>query len=88
MKKRDGFSAVEIVMIIAVAVIVGTVGWMAYSNLYAPKSTDETSQKSSVKTDDVTVKSESDLDKVDTALNDINLDDTDSAELDAAVDKF
>lgn len=88
MKKNEGFSIVEIVIAVVVVAVIGAVGWMAYTNVFAPK-TDETSQKpTTTATEQVTIEDASDLDKVDETLDDITLEDEDTAELNAATEDF
>lgn len=87
MKKRVRFSGSEIAIIIVVLVIVGAVGWMAYTNMFAQKS-DEASPDSGATNQQTTVEKESDLYKVDATLDDIKLEDTDSAELDNTLKTF
>jgi Tfp pilus assembly major pilin PilA len=84
MKKRDGFTVVEVVMVVVGVVIIVGVGWLAYSNVLAPKASDlNTSDATPVE-----VENKSDLDKVNTTLDQLSLDDSDSNDLDKAVNSF
>ena len=84
MTQQRGFSLIEGLLIVAVLVIVGVVGYLGYSNFIAPKS-DSTK---AADTQPVKVESTSDLKKADTALDDVALDDSDSSQLDNITDDF
>lgn len=88
MKKINGFSIVEILIVISVIILIGAVGWLAYTNMSAPKSADETSEQTSADAPHVTVENEPDLDKADTALDDMNLEDSDTTEFDSTLASF
>jgi cytoskeletal protein RodZ len=88
MKRREGFSVVEVILIFVVVVIVGAVGWLAYANIISPKSSTETSQDSASSKDTVTVDDEQGLDIVEESLDTLSLDDTESSELDSAIGSF
>lgn len=84
MTKQRGFSPIEGILIVAVLVIIGTIGYLAYTNVIAPK----TESAKSADAQPVKVESSADLKDADTALDAVALDDTDSAQLDSATDNF
>lgn len=83
MKRQNGFSVVEGLLIVVVLAIVGAVGYLAYSNIWAPKSDD-----TSVTTAPVTVENTADLEEVDTALDQLSVEDSELSELDSALNNF
>lgn len=80
--KERGFSLVEGVLIIVVVGLIGGVGYMAYSNFLAPKST-ETADVKPVK-----VESKKDLETVDKTLDTVSLDDVDTTDLDSVTNNL
>ena len=88
MTKRNGFTAIEALLVVAALVIVGGVGYMAYANLIAPKDTATTVESSESSTPATTVTDTSDLDKVDRALDELSIDDSESTELDELTTSF
>jgi prepilin-type N-terminal cleavage/methylation domain-containing protein len=84
MARRNGFSAVEVVLVLVVVLIIGAVGYLAYNNLVL-KPTDTVSTTSGP----VKIETASDLDGADTALDNVSVDDdSDSSQLDSAADSF
>ena len=77
---QRGFAVIEIVLVLAVVAILGGVGFVAYNNFAAPKTTGNDSH-SSANTDDYhamsdmpTVSSTKDLDQAATSLDDPSFD--------------
>lgn len=87
MKGREGFSIVEGLLITAVLVVVGAVGYLAYSNLLAPKTTNDTTNAAAA-AKPVTVASSKDLDTVNNDLNQLTVDDSELTQLDSAINSF
>lgn len=90
MRNKNGFTIVEIVILIAVLAIIGALGYMAYNNLIAGNSTNSKDAASSNQTvAPVVVKSSSDLEKVTKELDAMSLEDSDStSQLDTAASSF
>lgn len=84
MKYRQGFTIIEGLLIIVVVAILGTVGYLAYTNLVAPKSTSD----ASVSTKPVSVKNAKDLESVNKELEKLPVDDSELDQLDGAVNSF
>lgn len=83
MKRQKGFSVIEGLLIVVVLAIIGAVGYLAYSNLWASKGSDTNSSVAAVK-----VESQKDLDKVDSALDQLTVDDSELGQLDSALNNF
>ena len=85
MKKSNGFGAMEIIMALAVVVIVGAVGYVAWSKFVAKNdtSTSLSDQSGSTKTSDqqdaTPITSAKDLDSAVKTLDSTSLDDSDTA---------
>lgn len=84
MKKQNGFTIVEGVIIVVVIAIAGVVGYVAW-NKFAAKddntasvSTKTTSTKTSEEQEATPIKSSADLDKATSTLNSTSLDDSDA----------
>lgn len=86
MTKRERSSGIKIIIVAAVIIVGGVVGWLGYANLSAPKSPTETSQAKD--SQQVTVEKESDLYEVEKALDGTPVKDSDSASLEEAIGKF
>lgn len=79
MKRNNGFSLVEGVLIVAIVAVIGALGWVFYTNYMT--SDDTTSSSTTVKSDDATlvdesmpaVESSDDLQKAETAINAIDI---------------
>lgn len=84
MKYRQGFTIIEGLLIVVVLAILGTVGYLAYTNLVAPKSTSD----ASVSTEPVTVKDAKDLESVNKELEKLPVDDSELDQLDSAINSF
>jgi hypothetical protein len=86
MRNQSGFSIVEGFIIVVVIGLIGGVGYLAYTNLLAPKPTETAatvvSPSPSSSTAPVKVSSASDLSSVSNQLDSIAVDDSDSATLD------
>lgn len=76
MHNKLGFSAVEVVIALAVIVILGALGYTAYNNLVVYSNTETATPTASP----VVIKSADDLDKVAKELESISLEDTESSE--------
>lgn len=88
MARRDGFSVIEAVLIVGVIVVLGAVGYLAYTNLFkAPATTDSVAEKTMVE-EPVKVESTADLDKATAALDDVSLDDSELDQLDNELKGF
>lgn len=83
MKRQNGFSLIEGLLIVVVLVIIGAVGYLAYSNLWAPKTEDTNKSVKPVK-----VESQKDLEEVDSALDQLTVDDSELSQLDSALSNF
>lgn len=78
MIRNKGFSIVEVVIIIAVVGIIGLIGWRVW-DANQTKTTDQTDTTQSTPE----VNSESDLDKVDTTLDSMNVEGQEAKQLDS-----
>ena len=79
--KNKGFSIVEIILVVAVIAIVGFIGWKAWDTFSNNKTTD-TTQTQPINTDQApAVTDNASLDKSTAILDAINVDDTESAQL-------
>ncbi|USN96169.1 MAG: hypothetical protein H6797_03765 [Candidatus Nomurabacteria bacterium] len=93
MHNKNGFSIIEAVVLMAVVVIVGTLGYMAYNNFVANKdsgaaSTTDTASKS-ISTSPVVIKSNSDLNSIANELDSMSLEDSSSSsQFDTAASSF
>jgi Tfp pilus assembly protein PilE len=86
MNRQNGFSVVEGLLVVVVLVIIGAVGYLAYTNLWSPKpAADETASTASAQ---VKVENTNDLNTASTALDNVSLDDSDSSQLDSAANSF
>lgn len=93
MRNKQGFTIVEVVVLIAVLVILGALGYMAYNNIVANKSstasTSDTSNSQSSSVKPVVVESPSDLDTISKELDSLSIDDgNSSSQLDKATNSF
>lgn len=86
MIRKDGFSIIEILLIIVVLFIVGGVGYMAYNNLGQKTASNVTQNQPTASP--VVVKYKKDLDTVDKQLDDLQLDDSETNQLDSSADSF
>lgn len=84
MKKQNGFSLVEVTLVVIVIALVGFMGYMAYTNFLAPKSTDSAAESNET----VKIENKEDLDKAEAALEDVPVDDGDQNELDNTTKDF
>ena len=85
--KTRGFTIVEAVIVVVFAAIVSTLGFVAYNQFVKPKVA--TTQTSTAPATVTTVKSASDLDKVSSDLQAIDLtDSTDTSLLDTQASSF
>lgn len=80
MKKLRGFSGVEAFLIVLVLVIAGAVGYVFFMNTSGNKATTTTS---SVPTTIQQITSTSDIDKVTTELNSLNVESDSTSDLDS-----
>lgn len=93
MHNKNGFSIIEAVVLLAVVVIIGTLGYMAYNNFVANKdsgtaSTTDTTSKS-ISTSPVVIKSNSDLNSIANELDSMSLEDSSSSsQFDTAASSF
>lgn len=87
-----GFSPVEIIIVITIVAVIGGLGYVAYKNISSNQlksdSSAETTQSAPTEETPVKVESTKDLDTVTTQLDDIAIDDSDSASFDQAVEGF
>lgn len=94
MRNNRGFSVVEVVVLLAVLVIIGALGYVAYNNLILNNdsqsaSSDESALTADSLTSPVVIKSSSDLDKIAEELDSLSLEDSDSnTQYDKAVSSF
>lgn len=88
MRKNAGFTFVEVVAVMAILVIVGGVGYMAYNNFVKPKD-QTTAQAQTTDIKPVVVKSKADLDAADKQLDALPVDDnSETSQLDSAANSF
>jgi len=80
MARNKGFSIVEIVIVLAVLVIIGLIGWRVWDANQA--STDGTDTTQTTPADAPEVNSDADLDQADRALDETNIEGSESQELD------
>lgn len=89
MKKSSKFSLAEVLLILVVVVAVVIVGLLAYSNLVVSES--DQSNSTTAKTDpteSIKVENVSDLEKLESSLDELQLEDSDRSELNEAIDSF
>ncbi len=87
MRRNNGFSIVEGVVIVAIVAVIGALGWVFYNNFVAGDGSTSTSD-SAVTTDKSmpAVETSSDLQKAEEAINAINIDTSvDTSAIDAAL---
>lgn len=84
MKNYKGFSIVEILLVFAVLAVIGTVGYLFFNNVIAPK----VSNDASVSVEPVKVNNAKDLETVNTELEKISVDDSELNQLDSAINSF
>lgn len=87
---EKGFGIVEVVLVIAVLVILGGVGWVAYNNFMAPKSNDssKTDTASHDEMDMPKIESSADLEKASTSLDDASFEDDGTKEFESQTAQF
>lgn len=92
-KQQQGFTIVEIVIVIAIVVILAVGGWLVYDrNVNKSSDTSKTTTSTEVATDKEIsdevpeIKNASDLKKLDTQLNDASLGDTNVSDLNSQLD--
>lgn len=89
MARRDGFSFVESLVIVVVLVILGAVGYLAYTNLLVPTQKDTAQTTASSSTQPLKVEKASDLDTVSDELDQLQIESSDdNAKLDDAANAF
>ncbi len=91
MRRQHGFTIVEAVVLLVVLVIIGAVGYSAYTNFIAPQTqtaSTATVASSSSSPAPVKVETKADLDNAATALNNVSLDDSDTSQLNNATNSF
>jgi prepilin-type N-terminal cleavage/methylation domain-containing protein len=79
MHHQDGFSFIEVVLVLVVVAIIGSMGYLGYTNFIMPKTQDASEVIIPGK-----IENKADLDKVDAALDAVLLDDNDTSQLDSA----
>lgn len=84
MKNYKGFSIVEILLVFALVAVIGTVGYLAYNNVFAPKGSND----ASVSIEPVKVNNTKDLETVNTELDRLSVDDSELNQLDSAINSF
>ena len=88
MTEKQGFSAIEIIVIVATVAVIGVVSFVAYQQLTKPPvETPAATQMESV-TPPASITSDADLDKASSQLDELQIDDSDSASLDQASGEF
>lgn len=80
MTRSKGFSIVEVVIVIAILGLVGVIGWRVWSANQTETTESGTSQTTDSQAPDV--KTDADLDKADDALNETNIEGSESQQLD------
>lgn len=81
MAHNKGFSIVEVVIVIAIVGLLGLVGWRVW-DASQTKTADQTDTTQSSETAP-DIKSDSDLDKADAALDEMDVEGTESKQLDS-----
>jgi len=81
MKKSRGFSGVEAFLIVLVVVIIGALGYVFLTNTSTNKT--KSNAANSVPTAAIEIKSTSDIDKVSSDLNSLNVESDSSSDLDS-----
>jgi len=82
MKKSRGFSGVEAFLILLIVVIIGVLGYVFLNNTSTNK-TQSNASANSVPTAAIDIKSTSDIDKVSSDLNSLNVESDTSSDLDS-----
>ena len=85
-----GFTIVEVAIVATLILAIGGIGYVAYQNISKSQDKPEATTAQAVVEKDAEVKVEStkDLDTVTTQLDEVPVDDTDTASFDEAVDGF
>lgn len=79
MKKIQGFSAVEVVIVVVVLAIVGALGYVAYNNFVANDDTATTETTTSSEQEPAKIESKDDLDQALNTVDSTSVDDEDAA---------
>lgn len=87
MRRHEGFSIVEGLLVVAVLVVVGAVGYLAYDNLLVPKAMNDTTSDT-VASKPVNITNSKDLDTVNNDLDQLTVDDSELSQLDSAINSF
>lgn len=83
-RNNKGFGVVEVILVIAVVALIGLIGWRVWT---AQQDNDGVEQvDTSNSTEAPTIKSDEDLDKADKALDETNLEGSESQQLDTETD--
>lgn len=80
MERNKGFSIVEVVIVIAIISLIGVIGWRVWSANQAVTTDTDTTQTTEQEVPDVN--SDADLDKADDALDETNIEGSESQQLD------
>jgi len=86
-----GFSIVEVIIALVALIIIGGVGYLAYTNFVAKPKASTASVASTTPTASIPpaqVNSNSDLNNISNQLDGLNLDDNESSQYDSAANSF
>lgn len=85
MKKNEGFSIVEGTLVVVALIILGSVGYMAYTHFIASPADSVANNSSQTP---VKIEKSADLDKASAALDDTSLDDSDTSQFEDLTNSF
>lgn len=88
MKRQQGFTLVEGILIVLVLGIIVAVGYLAYTNLVLTKDKSTSSVSAPADAKPVKIEKKEDLATASNELDNVSLDDTELSQLDSALNSF